>query len=317
MSPRKGPSKGPRMGLSDEVRLLVRGRDWRGRSRTPRTAEPWELPRGKGPFPTAWARTPVAGALRTGIQRGLLKPTAWTVTAPDVEGADYLDRLRGPAVFVANHASHLDTPLVLGSLPRRFTRRLAVGAAADYFFDTPWRAVLTALVINGFPVERGGKGKMTQLAPQLLQDGWSLLLFPEGTRSEDGWMNPVRLGSASLCVALGVPAVPIAIRGTYAAMPRGRGWPVPGRPRVSVRFGRPLFPAEGETMRDFNRRLAPALARLWNEEDQGWYESLRADEATALAHPAGPKPAASWRRTWAAGRPLPGDEGRGVWAQNP
>jgi 1-acyl-sn-glycerol-3-phosphate acyltransferase len=176
--------------------------------------------------------------------------------------------------------------------------------------------VLTALVINGFPVERNGKGKMTHLAPQLLQEGWSLLLFPEGTRSEDGWMNTIRLGSASLCCALGVPAVPIAIRGTYAAMPRDRGWPVPGRPRVSVRYGRPLLPAEGENMRDFNRRLASALARLWSEENLGWYEALRADDRTALARSSGPRTAASWRRTWASGRTLAGHDAREVWARD-
>jgi 1-acyl-sn-glycerol-3-phosphate acyltransferase len=53
---------------------------------------------------------------------------------PRVEGRENLGSLSGPAVFVANHASHLDTPLILGALPRPLASRLAVGAAADYFF---------------------------------------------------------------------------------------------------------------------------------------------------------------------------------------
>ncbi|MFI6542812.1 lysophospholipid acyltransferase family protein [Streptomyces prunicolor] len=294
------------MAVSKELRLLVGGRDWRGRARTPRTAEGWEKPVEQRVFPTAWARTQTAGLVRSAVRHGLLKPTTWAVTAPVVEGLDHLDGLKGPVVFVANHASHVDTPLILGSLPHRLARRVAVGAAADYFFDARWRAVLTALVINGFPVERNGTGRRAVLARELAEDGWSLLLFPEGTRSQDGWMNPIRLGSAYLCCELGIPAVPIAIRGSFAAMPRGRSWPVPGRPRVSVRYGRPLVPDEGESVRDFNSRLAPALARLWNEEDVGWYRSLRADSRTALSGPTGPAGAAPWRRVWEAGRPLSG-----------
>lgn len=301
------------MAIPEELRLLLRGRDWRGRSRTPRTAEPWETPSPQRPFPTAWARRKPATAVRSALQRGLLTPTTWSLTAPDVQGLDRLDGLHGPVVFVANHASHVDTPLVLGSLPRRFARRVAVGAAADYFFDRPWRAVLTALTVNGFPIERSGKGQLTQFATELVQDRWSILLFPEGTRSQDGWMNPIRLGCAHLCCTLGVPAVPIAIRGSFAAMPRGRRLPVPGRPRVSVRYGRPLVPAEGESMRAFNARLAPELARLWNEEDLGWYGALRSDDRTALAGPTGPRGAAAWRRIWESGRPLPDGKAPPAW----
>jgi 1-acyl-sn-glycerol-3-phosphate acyltransferase len=287
------------------ARLLAHGRDWRGRSHTPRSAEQWEEAHPRNQFPTAWARTPLVNAVRFGLQRGVLKPTAWSVCAPDVEGVEHLDRLRGPVVFVANHSSHLDTPLVLGALPRRFARRTAVGAAADYFFETAWRGAATALVINGFPVERKGSKRLKSLAPDLVADGWNLLLFPEGTRSEDGWMNRVRAGSAHLCCGFGIPAVPIAVRGSFAAMPRGRGWPIPGRPRVSVRFGRALYPRPGENAWDFNVRLSSAIARLWNEEDLGWYGALRDSPESALARPGGPERAASWRRVWESSRPLP------------
>lgn len=292
------------------LRLLTQGRDWRGRARVPRSAEQWERVAPRRSFPTGWARTPVASAVRFGLQRGVLKPTVWSVCAPDVEGVEHLEGLRGPVVFVANHASHLDTPLILGALPRRFARRTAVGAAADYFFDSPWRAVATSLVINGFPVERRSSRRLKSLAPQLVAEGWNLLLFPEGTRSADGWMNRVRAGSAHLCCGFGIAAVPIAVRGSFAAMPRGRGWPVPGRQRVSVRFGRPLHPEEGESVRDFNARLSSAVARLWNEEDLGWYEAQREPAGPAAARPSGPGKAASWRRVWEAGRPLPRDARR-------
>jgi 1-acyl-sn-glycerol-3-phosphate acyltransferase len=300
------------MGLIREIRVLTAGRDWRGRSRTPRSAVDHEQPTRPAEFPTGWARTGAARVARRAVQRGVLTPLTWSQTRPEVHGRDHLDELRGPVVLVANHASHLDTPLILGSLPASLGRRVAVGAAADYFFDARWRAGVTALVFNAFPVQRFRSGQQRSLAPDLLARGWSLLLFPEGTRSEDGWMGRLRLGAAQLCVTQRVPAVPVALRGTYAAMPRGRNWPVPGRPRVVVSYGPPLAPVEGEGARAFNVRLAEAVARLWAEEDLGWYESLRSQARGDLALPTGP-PTASWRRMWESTRPLPSADPEPVW----
>src|SRR5262245_24965932 len=122
-------------GFIQEARLLFSGRDWRGRSRIPRSAQPHALPAGPNDFPPEWARTAPARVARRGLQRGVLTPLAWSQTRPEVQGREHLDGLTGPVIVVANHASHLDTPLILGSLPTTIRRRLAVGAAADYFFD--------------------------------------------------------------------------------------------------------------------------------------------------------------------------------------
>jgi 1-acyl-sn-glycerol-3-phosphate acyltransferase len=302
------------MGLIKETRTLIAGRDWRGRSRTPRSAIEHEPPDEPREFPTGWARMAAVRAARRGIQRGGLTPLTWSLTKPDVQGREALDTLTGPVVFIANHSSHLDTPLILGSLPARYAKRIAVGAAADYFFDARWRAAVTAVVFNAFPVERRGSRKLRSLAPNLLDRGWSLLLFPEGTRSEDGWMGSMRLGAAQLCVTRNVPCVPIVLRGTYAAMPRGRNWPMPGRPRVAVRYGAPLLPQEGEGARTFQQRMANSVSQLWAEEEMGWYQSLRASAEGTVALPTGPK-AAAWRRHWESTRPLRADRPAPAWRE--
>jgi 1-acyl-sn-glycerol-3-phosphate acyltransferase len=304
------------MGLVDDVKLMSRGRDWRGRARTPRSAELWRLPQERSAFATGWARTPLANAVRLGLQRGILKPVAWSQTRPVVEGLEYLDGVSGPVIFVANHSSHLDTPLILGSMPRRFARKVAVGAASDYFFDVRWRALVTALIFNAFPVERHGANRPKSIVSMLLDRGWSLLLFPESSRSQDGWMSSFRVGSAHLCCSRGIPAVPVALRGTFAAMPRGRTWPIPGRPTVVVRYGRPLWPDEGEGARDFNQRLTTAVSRLWAEEDLGWYASLRVEPKAVVGLPTGPR-GSSWRRVWESSRPLPDTDTREVWPTRP
>lgn len=300
------------MGLIRDARVLFRGRDWRGRSRIPRSAVEHQHADPPRDFPTGWARTGTANTARRAIQRALLTPLTWSQTRPQVEGLDRLEAVPGPVVLVANHSSHLDAPLILGSLPRRLADRVAVGAAADYFFDARWRAAITALVFNAFPVERYRSRRLRSLAPDLLARGWSLLLFPEATRSEDGWMSALRLGPAHLCVTQRVPAVPVVLRGTYAAMPRGRNWPVPGRPRVVVRYGRPVHPAEGEDARGFNRRLGETLARLWTEDEVGWYASLRRQAKGELRLPTGP-PVATWRRIWESSRPLERPDSPRAW----
>ena len=201
-----------------------------------------------------WSRKRPAIAAREVAQKAGLEPLFRSQVRTKVEGLDVLDRIEGPVIFAANHASHLDTPLILLSLPDEWRRRTAVAAAADYFFDTWWRAVGSSLFFNTFPIDRRG-GSMATTPGEVLADGWSLVIFPEGTRSKDGWMGNFRMGAAFLAHEHGVPVVPVAHRGTFAAMPRGQGWPCPGRRQLTIRFGEPLRPREGESVREFAPRI--------------------------------------------------------------
>ena len=213
------------------------------------------------------ATAAVDGA-RLVLQRLVLRPLVRSVVSVEVEGADRLRGLETPYVVVANHSSHLDAPLVLGALPARVSHRLAVAAAADYFFDARWRATLTGLVFNAFPVDRDGTRGNRGLAAQLLDEGTPLLLFPEGTRSRSGTMAPFKVGAAALAVTRGVPVVPVGLVGAYDAMPRGRSWPLPGRPPVKVVVGEPLHARDGESPRDLTQRVALAVQRLVLGQDE-------------------------------------------------
>lgn len=290
--------------LLDEVRDVARGWRWGRRPLVPRSAEPFAPPPEPREFPTEWARTSVGRAARAAIQRFVLRPLVWSETEPEVRGLDHLEGLRGPVVFVSNHSSHLDAPLILCSLPERWRRRTAVGAAADYFFDVWWRAAGTALAFNAFPVERSGGRRLSDTPWRLLREGWSIVVFPEGTRSRDGWVGRFRPGVARLCAGAGVPAVPVVIRGSFAAMPRGRNWPQPGRYRVSVRYGPPLVPEPGEGVRSFLERLSDAVARLWDEDRHDWWASRVRAARGRTPPPSGPS-GPRWLRVWEASRPLP------------
>ena len=280
----------------DDVRTVARGWRWGRRSLVPRSAEAFVEERESSVFSTSWSRTPAATAVREVAQKGGLEPLFRSQVRPHVEGLDVLERVQGPVIFVANHASHLDTPLLLLSLPDEWRRRTAVAAAADYFFDTWWRAVGSALVFNTFPIERRG-GSLAATPAEVLADGWNLIVFPEGTRSPDGWLGRFRTGAAWLAVESSVPVIPVAHRGTFAAMPRGQGWPSPGRRPVTVRFGEPLRPAAGESARDFAPRVRAAVAALLDEDASTWWDARRRVAAGTTPDPSGPE-IAQWRRVW-------------------
>ena len=295
-----------------DVKQVARGWRWGRRPQVPRSAEPYVIPKETSVFPTKWARTRTAIAVREVLQKGALNSVLRFEVNPQVSGLDSLLKLNGPALIVANHSSHLDTPLLLCTLPDGMRRKTAVAAAADYFFDTWWRATASAIVFNTFPIERRG-GKLSSTPGDLLADGWNVVVFPEGTRSPDGWMERFRMGAAYLAVEHGVPVIPVGIKGSFAAMPRGRGWPIPGRPSVAVRYGDPLSPAEGESAREFAPKISAAVSALLDEESTTWYEARRRVAAGASPSQSGPD-AARWRRVWESTAPIkPAGAKRRAW----
>ncbi len=283
-------------GLREDVRQVARGWRWGRRSLVPRSAEAYVEDKEATVFPTAWARTRPAQAAREVIQVGALRPVFRSKITPQVEGLDVLEGLQQPVIFAANHASHLDTPLILLSLPDEWRRHTAVAAAADYFFDTWWRAVGSAIVFNAFPIERRG-GRLAATPGEVLEEGRNLVIYPEGTRSRDGWVHRFQMGAAWLALRHRVPVVPVAHRGTFAAMPRGQDWVGAGRRRVTVRFGRALHAAEGESARSFAPRIRAAVAELLDEEQSTWWETRRRAVRGETPDPSGPE-VAEWRRVW-------------------
>ena len=293
----------PKRSFVDEVRDVAKGWRWGRRTMTPRAALDSTPPPKRWDFPTDWSRTKAGGVARDVILDVGLRGIIWNETTPEVFGLDNLEGVRGPVMFISNHSSHLDASLILVTLPPDWRAKTATAAAKDYFFDVWWRSAFTALVYAGFPVERGAGEAATKKAKELIRDGWSIVVFPEGTRSTDGWLQRFRHGTSKLALEMGMPVVPIAIVGAYAAMPKGRGWPKRGRPPIRVRYGRPLFPGEGETHQQLSLRMQQAIEELFDEDRTSWWEAQKRasrEETPRLSGPQG----AGWRRTWEGMRPI-------------
>ena len=185
--------------------------------------------------------------MRAAILRCCLRPVLGYYTRRRRSGLARLTALPAPVIFVANHASHIDTPIVLCALPRHWRERTAVAAAADYFYRDRSRAWLVSLLFNTVPVQRDGGG-IAELAhlDLLLDGGWSLLIYPEGTRARGHEPGRLRTGAAVLAARHGLPVVPVHLSGTRTAMAPGWIWPRrrPWQPRHPVRiaFGDPIRP---------------------------------------------------------------------------
>jgi 1-acyl-sn-glycerol-3-phosphate acyltransferase len=267
--------------------------------------EPEREPKRTGiDFETEWARTFAARFTRLAVLETVMRPTVRLLADPDREGLDRLEDLRNqdpvpPLIFAANHHSHVDTMLMLTSLPEPWRHRSFVAAASDYFFKTRVTGTLSALVLNAIPIERSKVSRRSaDDAAELINEGWSLVIYPEGGRSPDGWGQAFKGGAAYLAIRCGVAVVPVHLEGTGRILRKGKTTPRPSRTRVT--FGAPLRAGEGEDSRRFAARIEHAVAALADEASTDWYTARLRSHRDATPTLAGPE-GASWRRAWALG----------------
>ena len=139
----------------------------------------------------------------------------------------------GPVLIVANHSSILDPPLVGGMCPRQLTFL----AKAELFRIPGFGGLIRRL--GAQPLRReGADPSALRTAQRVLADGKALLVFPEGTRGDEGDLREPKAGAALLAVQSGATVVPAYVRGSGRAWPRGRRLPRPVK--VVVTFGAPL-----------------------------------------------------------------------------
>lgn len=274
----------------------------------------------------AWSRRYPARLARAMVMDNITRPAARLLAPARLRGEEHLRHLEGPVIFAANHASHVDTPLLLTNLPIEFRHHTVVAAASDYFFDRTWKSVLWSFTLAAIPIERSKVNRRSaDTAAELIEEGWSLVIFPEGGRSPDGWTQPFRGGAAYLARRTGRPVVPVYLHGTRHVLPKTPGFstPAPGgsgteaqrggrlrRSPISILFGAPLTPDEGESAHRFSARVEAGVATLAREVSTDWWQARRdvssSDpvEGADLAHRGPDAPA--WRRAWALDAPPAG-----------
>jgi long-chain acyl-CoA synthetase len=204
-------------------------------------------------FPT-WNRSWPARAIRRVNLALWILPLARLFAWLTIEGREHLEKLEGPVVFASNHQSFMDGPVIMAAMPPRWRYTVAPAMAKEMFephffpakysrwrwFTNSLNYYLAVLLFNAFPLPQreAGARQTLRYVGELLADGTSLLIFPEGHRSETGAINPFRPGIGMIASRLGAAVIPVRIDGLQNVLRVGWRMAKPGRVRVA--FGAPL-----------------------------------------------------------------------------
>ena len=226
------------------------------------------------PFPR-YNRTAIARAVRRVALGAILLPLTRLFARTKVSGLEHLSNLRGPVIFAANHQSYMDVSVILATLPRAWRYRIAPAMWKEYFdahFHPqrhPWRErwinslvyFLVTLLYNAFPIPQteAGTRESIRYAGELVEGGWSILIFPEGERNQTGVVGRFLPGVGLMASRLKLPVVPIRLRGLDVIWPRTAKGPRRGEAELSI--GAPLT-LEGESYHALAEKLAEVIRSL-------------------------------------------------------
>lgn len=227
-----------------------------------------------------WSQSLVVRCLRGAVRGILLRPLHRLFVRMDVEGLDRIRRVAGPVLVVANHASMLDAATVAFALPPRLGARLTPAMAVEPLEDhyhprgSRWHRRLRASVSYGvatalfaaypMPQSRGYRPSL-EYTGELVDRGFSPLVFPQGRMVPAGETAPFKPGIGRLAREIGVPILPVRLEGLAEILPPGARWPRRGRARIV--FGELLEPPRdgGEDPARVARRIETAVRSLGRE----------------------------------------------------
>lgn len=192
-----------------------------------------------------------------------------------VEGRENLKDIEGPVIFASNHQGYFDGPIILIALPWKWRRKLAPAMRKE-FFDAhfhpskyPWYNVFTsrlnfylgALAFNAVPIPQreAGTRQTLRYIGEIVEEGWCPLIFPEGKHSLDETILPFQAGTAMMASKLGVPVVPLRVRGSNRVLHPTWRMARPGF--VHVKIGKPMK-LEGEDFAALAARIEEAVKAL-------------------------------------------------------
>ena len=212
--------------------------------------------------------------------KALLTPILRVIVRVRVEGRSNVPR-RGPVIIASNHRSFLDSVFI----PLVVHRRVTFVAKAEYFDDPKTAWFFRAC--GQIPIRReGGSASERALdsACEVLQRGKVFAIYPEGTRTRDGYLHRGHTGVARLAMRTGAPIVPVGMIGTDEVQPVDRRMPRLFR-RVTIRFGEPLDAArytdrdsEHMALRELTDEVMYEIAQLSGYEYVDTYATKKAED---------------------------------------
>ena len=210
------------------------------------SSEPFDFP--------SWSRSLPARIIRGASLPTWILPPLRLFVKLEVSGLEHLRGLKGPVIFAANHQSHLDTPIILQALPAYWRRRVAPAMLKEFFKahfhpkEYPLKSRLTSsanyylasLFFNAFPLPQreAGARQTLRYIGEVVESGYSILIFPEGKRTDAGEIIRFQPGVGMIGSRLAIPVVPVRIAGVEKIL--HHTWKFPKRGAARVTFGAPM-----------------------------------------------------------------------------
>lgn len=207
-----------------------------------------------------WNRGALAQIVRRLALPLVILPLARAFAWLKVEGLENLRDVPGPVIFASSHQSHFDVPCILFALPAARRYRLATAMSKEFFnphfypgnysFGERCRSslmyYLSCLLLNTFPLPQRESGARSSLryAAEMAAEGWSILIFPEGKRTDRGEIHPFQPGVGMLAARLEIPVVPVRLIGLEKVLHKDAKFATPGRAKVV--FGKPIRCSGGD-----------------------------------------------------------------------
>ena len=197
---------------------------------------------------------------RGALQRGVVFPFVALPYGLKVTGRERLDGITGPVLFASNHNLGLDNPLIIKAVPIEWRRRMAIAGAANLWRNPVWW-IMNPLLGNGFPLAKEGSVRPSlENMGKILDDGWSVLIYPEGELTVGGPIKPFMNGTGLVAVEGRIPVVPLRLHIHRLGSPSR--FPFLRRGRVEVSFGEPLSFPPGTDYQDATAAIENAVKSL-------------------------------------------------------
>ena len=234
--------------LGDIERIVSRGKS---------EAIAYPYPRWAMRFPVTW--------IRFVVYHLFFLPLTLLMCRVRTIGVERFAKVKPPVLFISNHVTDVDAALILSALPWRWRYRMAIAMAGETLREWRMKAkvkyALGAALFNVFSLPRqSGFRQSFAYAGEAVDRGFSILIFPEGTETTDGKLQPFKAGIGLLASELNVPVVPVRLRGLFEVKQRKQRFVKPRT--VSITFGDPIQLSRNQTPAEITRTLEHTLKSL-------------------------------------------------------
>ena len=194
------------------------------------------------------------------LQRAIIFPLVGLPYRLKVVGRENLEGITGPVLFASNHNLGLDNPLIIKAVPLKWRRRLAVAGAANLWKNPIWW-IVNPLLGNAFPLASEGAVRPSlENMGKIMDNGWSVLIYPEGELTVGGPIKPFMNGTGLVAVEGRIPVVPLRLHIHRLGSPTR--FPIIRRGIVEVRLGEPMVFPPGTSYQDATSAIESAVKAL-------------------------------------------------------